>query len=88
MLYYANALPQHATKLLRIEAPVTGDRVADWEAWKSGRCEMWHPRDGWTPYPGGKMQIMATGDWDGINPEDVVVVQANMLAERERYAAT
>ena len=63
MLYYANAFPQYATKLLRIDAPVTGDTVADWEAWKTARCEMWGVRHGWTPYPMGKMEIRlpATG---------------------------
>lgn len=88
MLYYADAIPQYATKLLRIDAAVTGDTVADFEVWKTGKCERWHPRHGWRSYPSGKMEIMATGDWDGISPEDVVVVQANMLAEREWYAAT
>jgi hypothetical protein len=66
MLYNANALPEYATKLLRIDAPVTGDMVADFEAWKAGRCEMWSVHHGWTPYPMGKMEIMATGDWDSV----------------------
>jgi len=33
------------------------------------------------------MEIMATGDWDGIGPEDVINVQANMLATYERFHA-
>lgn len=88
MLYYADAMPKFATKLLRIDAPVTGDRVADWEAWKRARAEMWQPETGWGPYSGAQAEILGTGDWDAINREDVAVVQANMLAERERYAAT
>jgi hypothetical protein len=84
MEYYANALPQYATKLMRIDAPVTGDIVADWEAWKMARTERWSVRDGWTPYPDGKMQLMATGDWDWIDPDEVTNVQANMLAIHER----
>jgi hypothetical protein len=88
MLYYANALPPYATKLLRLDAPVTGDSAVDWEAWKSARAEIWQPHTGWTRYSGAQAQILGTGDWDGINPEEVAVVQANMLAERERYAAT
>ncbi len=87
MLYYANALPQYATKLLRIDAPVTADIVADFEAWKTGRCEMWFVRDGWTPYPLGKLEIMATGDWDPIDPDQVVEVQAHMLVTYESFHA-
>jgi hypothetical protein len=80
MLYYADALPPYATKLLRIDAPATDDIVDDWEAWKDGKCERWHPRHGWRPYCGGKMEIMATGDWDQIDPDEVVQVQANAVA--------
>ena len=76
-----------ATKLLRIDAPVTGDIVADFEAWKTARAEIWSVCHGWPPYPSGHMEIMATGDWDGIGPEDVINVQANMLATYERFHA-
>ncbi len=81
MLYYADLLPQFATKLLRIDAP-----GGDFEAWKTGRCERWSVRDGWTPYPSGTMEIMATGDWDGIDPDEVVLVMANMIAQEALYA--
>jgi hypothetical protein len=87
MLYYADALPQYATKLLRLDAPVTGDRVADWEAWKGAKAEMWQPDAGWRPYSGAQAEILGTGDWDGIDPDEVVVVQANMIVTDEWYAA-
>jgi hypothetical protein len=48
MRYYADALPQFATKLLRIDAPVTGDLVADFKAWCSGKAETWSVRHGWS----------------------------------------
>jgi hypothetical protein len=87
MEYYANALPRFATKLLRIDAPVTGDRVADWEAWKRAKSEMWQPETGWRPYSGAQAEILATGDWDPIDADEVVVVQANMIVTDEWYAA-
>jgi hypothetical protein len=87
MLYYANALPQYATKLLRLDPPVTGDSAADWEAWKSAKAEMWQPETGWTRYSGAQAEILGTGDWDGIDAEEVVVVQANMIVADEWYAA-
>jgi len=87
MLYYANALPQYATKLLRLDPPVTGDSAADWEAWKTARAEMWQPQTGWTRYSGAQAEILGTGDWDGIDAEEVVVVQANMIVADEWYAA-
>jgi hypothetical protein len=85
MLFYANGLPQFATKLLRIDAPVTGDIVADFAAWKTADAEVWHVRDGWTPYPSGQMEVGATGDWDAIDPDEVLDVQANMQANYERF---
>ena len=87
MLYYANALPQYATKLLRLDPPVTGDSAADWEAWKSAKAEMWQPETGWTRYSGAQAEILGTGDWDRIDPDEVVVVQANMIVTDEWYAA-
>lgn len=87
VLYCNNALPPYATKLLRIDAPVAGDIVANFEAWKTARCERWSVYHGWTPYPMGQMEIMATGDWDAIDPEKVDEVQANMLATYERFHA-
>lgn len=88
MFYYANLLPQYATRLLRIDAPVTGDRDADWEAWKRTPAEVWSPDDGWCRYHGGaQAQILGTGDWDQIDPQDVVVVQANMIVAAELYAS-
>ena len=87
MLYYANALPQYATKLLRLDPPVTGDSAADWEAWKSAKAEMWQPETGWTRYSGAQAEILGTGDWDRIDPDEVVVVQANMIVADEWYAA-
>ena len=87
MLYYADALPKYATKLLRLDAPVTGDSAADWEAWKTARAEMWQPQTGWTRYSGAQAEILGTGDWDGIDAEEVVVVQANMIVADEWYAA-
>lgn len=85
MRYYANALPQYATKLLRIDAPVTGDMVADFEAWTRAKAETWSVRHGWTPYVGAQAEILGTGDWDAIGSDDVVDVQANMLAAHEKY---
>jgi hypothetical protein len=87
MLYYADALPKYATKLLRLDAPVTGDSAADWEAWKTARAEMWQPQTGWTRYSGAQAEILGTGDWDRIDPDEVVVVQANMIVTDEWYAA-
>jgi hypothetical protein len=85
MLYYADALPQYATKLLRLDAPVTGDIVADWEAWKTAKAEMWQPHTGWRPYSGAQAEILATGDWDPISPDEVVEVQANMLVTYKSF---
>jgi len=85
MLYYADALPQYATKLLRLDAPVTGDIVADWEAWKTAKAEMWQPHTGWRPYSGAQAEIVATGDWDPISPDEVVEVQANMLVTYKSF---
>jgi hypothetical protein len=87
MLYYANALPQFATKLLRIDTAVTGDIVTDFEAWKTGRAETWSVRDGWTRYSGAQAEILGTGDWDGIDPGEVAEVQAHMLATHDRFHA-
>ena len=78
MLDDANALPQYATKLLPIDAPVTGDVAADFEAWTMGSAQRWSVCDGWTPYPMGKTQI---------DPAEVGEAQANMLATYERFPA-
>lgn len=48
---------------------------------------MWSVCHGWTPYSGAQAEILATGDWDGIDPGEVVEVQANMLATYERFHA-
>jgi hypothetical protein len=68
MLYYADALPQYATKLLRLDAPVTGDIVADWEAWKTAKAEMWQPHTGWRPYSGAQAEILAKPRRGGRGP--------------------
>jgi hypothetical protein len=73
MLYYADLLPQFATKLLRLD-------------WETGKAERWSVRDDWTPYSGAKAEILATGDWDPIDPDEVVLVQANMIAQEALYA--
>jgi hypothetical protein len=74
LLYYSDALPPFARKLLRLD-------------WETGRGEMWSVRDGWTRYSGAKAEILATGDWDPIDPDEVVLVQANMIATDALYAA-
>ena len=62
-LYYADALPEYAHKLVRIGG---------------GKEQRYTVRDGWIDADGIEAEIKWTGDWDPISDEDVDTVIANI----------
>ena len=64
-LYYADALPEYAHKLVRIEV---GDRKA----------ERYTAHNGWVGADGVQSEVKWTGDWDFIWANDVDTVIANI----------
>lgn len=64
-LYYADALPEYASKLVRIEV---GDRKA----------ERYTAHNGWVDADGVQSEVKWTGDWDFIWADDVDTVIANI----------
>jgi hypothetical protein len=64
-LYYADALPEYATKLVRIGA-------AD------GKAERYTARNGWVDAEGVQSEVKWTGDWDPIWRDDLDTVIANI----------
>jgi hypothetical protein len=61
--YYADALPEYASKLVRI-----GD----------GKAERYTARNGWVDADGVQSEVKWTGDWDPIWADDVDTVIANI----------
>jgi len=64
-LYYADALPEYATKLVRIDV---GD----------GMAERYTARNGWVDADGVQSEVKWTGDWDPISADDIDTVIANI----------
>ena len=64
-LYYADALPEYATKLVRIDV---GD----------SKAERYTARNGWVDADGVQSEVKWTGDWDPIWDDDVDTVIANI----------
>lgn len=62
-LYYADALPEYANKLVRI-----GD----------GKAERYTARNGWVDADGVESEVKWTGDWDPIWADDVDTVITNI----------
>jgi hypothetical protein len=61
--YYADALPEYASKLVRI---------------RDGKAERYTARSGWIDADGVQSEVTWTGDWDPIWADDVDVVIANI----------
>ncbi|OBH31693.1 hypothetical protein A9X03_07135 [Mycobacterium sp. E1715] len=68
--YYADALPEYATKLVRIDA--------------GGRAERYTARDGWADANGIQSEVKWTGDWDPIADDDVDTVIVNIENPKPR----
>jgi hypothetical protein len=66
--YYADALPEYASKLVRI---------------RDGKAER-YTRDGWIDADGVQSEIKWTGDWDPISADDVDTVIANIENPKPR----
>ena len=64
-LYYGDALPEYATKLVRIDV---GDTKA----------ERYTAHNGWVDANGIQSEVKWTGDWDPIWDDDVDTVIANI----------
>jgi hypothetical protein len=62
-IYYADALPEYAHKLVRI-----GD----------GKAERYTVRDGWIDGDGVRSEVTWTGDWDPVSADGVDTVIANI----------
>jgi hypothetical protein len=57
-LYYADALPEYATKLVAIDV---GD----------GKAERYTAQNGWADADGVQSEVKWTGDWDPIRDDDI-----------------
>jgi len=62
-LYYADALPEYASKLVRI-----GD----------GKAQRYAAHNGWVDADGVQSEVKWTGDWDPVWADDVDTVIANI----------
>ncbi len=64
-IYYADALPEYATKLVRIQV---GD----------AKAERYTAQNGWVDANGVQSEVKWTGDWDFILADDVDTAIANI----------
>jgi hypothetical protein len=80
MIYYSDAGPGPATKLLRVDADDQG------VAWFSARGSRWYPAHGWLPWR-AQAEILHSGDFGLIDAAEVPAVQQQIRDRHEHYAA-
>jgi hypothetical protein len=81
MLYYSNGGPEHATRLLRVDAPGDDDGddyAARHAAWFAAPAQKWTARDGWQPYPNAQLEILHLGEYFMCDRNQVPEIQGQM----------
>jgi hypothetical protein len=80
-LYYGNGGPGPHDKLLRVDVPDGGSH----EDWLRAPAFRWEPQAGWFPESDAQLDILCLGEFFRVDESDVLAIQAEMLADFERY---